>query len=121
MRETLECSGAAGYSSTVMNATARGDGPTISTCLLCPFYKLLANYQLGGRGVVEAAHKYTPEARIPLEQAHKLLQTAISLTGDPDLGLKAGRISDFEDAGALAYAAGSAPRCANPFWWAAAT
>ena len=92
-----------------MNASAKGEGPTISTCLLRPFYKLLANYQLGGRGVVEQAHTYGAEARIPLERAHKLLQAAIMLTGDPDLGLKAGRMSDFEDAGALAYAAGSAP------------
>lgn len=83
--------------------------PSISTCLLRPFYKLLSHYQLGDSGVVKEGRAHMPERRIPLEQAHALLQAAVQLTGDPDFGLKAGRLIDLADGGALAYATGTAP------------
>jgi AraC-like DNA-binding protein len=81
---------------------------TLSTCMLQPFYKLLASYQLSPYVELERLRALGPAARVPFDEALALLVRAVELTGDRDLGLKAGRISDFEDGGTLAYAASSA-------------
>jgi AraC-like DNA-binding protein len=83
-------------------------GFTISTCLLQPFFKLLTNYQLSGPQQQHLRRVLESEQRIPIEQAHTLLAAAAALTGDADLGLKAGRLLDFEDGGVLAYASSAA-------------
>lgn len=81
---------------------------TLATSLLQPFYKLLASYELSPYVQLEKLRALGPDARIPWDETVALLLTAVELTGDPDLGLKAGRICDLEDGGALAYAASSA-------------
>jgi AraC-like DNA-binding protein len=86
----------------------REPGITLATSLLQPFYKLLASYELSPYVLLEKLRALGPDARVPWDEAVTLLLTAIELTGDADLGLKAGRILDLEDGGALAYAASSA-------------
>ena len=81
---------------------------TLSVSLLQPFYKLLASYQLSPAVQLDRLRSLGPDARMPVETAYALLRGAVELTGDADLGLKAGRIFDFEDGGALIYAASSA-------------
>jgi AraC-like DNA-binding protein len=81
---------------------------TLSVSLLQPFYKLLASYQLSPAVQLERLRALGSDARMPVETAYALLKGAVELTGDADLGLKAGRIFDFGDGGALIYAASSA-------------
>jgi AraC-like DNA-binding protein len=88
--------------------TPRVRALTVSTRLLQPFYKLLASYQLTSRAQLETLRALGPDARVPVDTAYALLSTAVELTGDRDLGLKAGRIFDFDDGGPPIYAASSA-------------
>lgn len=96
-------------------ARSRHDILTVSVRLLHPFQRLLASYEvLEGEApliapeLLEHMRLLGPDARLPLEVADAALAAAVHRTRDPDLGLKAGRLFDMEDGGALAYAAGSA-------------
>jgi AraC-like DNA-binding protein len=59
--------------------------------LLRPFVELLRG-QISERDVAEY-DKIDPDARIPVSVALQLLDGAVQLTGDPDLGLKAARFA----------------------------
>jgi Arabinose-binding domain of AraC transcription regulator, N-term len=54
--------------------------------------------------VVDDLKDRDPDERIPIAQAHVLLEAAVSLAGDPSLGLKAGRSMYLGDAGIVDYA-----------------
>jgi AraC-like DNA-binding protein len=97
-------------------ARTRRSPPTISVRLLQPFHRLLASYALGAHEtplltpeLLERVKQLGPHGRITLERASASLEDAIRRAGDPDLGLKAGRLFDMEDGGVLSYAAGTAP------------
>ncbi|HEX6239247.1 MAG TPA: AraC family transcriptional regulator ligand-binding domain-containing protein [Polyangiales bacterium] len=83
--------------------------------LLQPFQRLLASYEPFPAELPvpeemrEQLKTNDPATRISLEEAHTLLSFAVDASQDLDLGLKAGRLFDLEDGGALAYAASSAP------------
>src|SRR5688572_8543658 len=81
---------------------------TVSNRLLQPFYKLIASYQLSASPLLDQLRARGPGARLSLGDAHALLKAAAELSGDLDLGLKAGRIFDLDDAAPVAYAASSA-------------
>jgi AraC-like DNA-binding protein len=49
-----------------------------------------------------------PDRRLPLETVHRMLETAVSMSGDPDIGLKAARECTPGDGGVLDYAISSA-------------
>lgn len=84
--------------------------PSVSVLLVRPCLRLLH----GDPRI--PAERLTPlealdnEARVPVPTANALMQEAIDLTGDEDLGLKAGRMTRVEDGGVLTYAVFSAPK-----------
>lgn len=97
-------------------ARTRRSPPTISVRLLQPFHRLIRSYEqdhpqapLLTPELLDRVRQLGPHARISFENACSSLANAVQRTGDPDLGLKAGRMFDMEDGGVLTYAAGSAP------------
>jgi AraC-like DNA-binding protein len=97
-------------------ARTRRSTPTVSLGLLQPFYRLISSYEIESheeplvtRELLDRVRTLGPDKRIPMDKVQSSLAAAIYRTGDPDLGLKAGRLFDMEDGPALTYAAGSAP------------
>lgn len=82
--------------------------PTLANSLLQPFYRLLVTYELPDSIELEKLPVLRLDARRPWDETVAQLLTAVELTGDADLGLKAGRLFDLADGGVLAYAASSA-------------
>ncbi len=80
----------------------------MSVRLIQPFLQLLAECDGFPVEVLDRLRALDIDDRIPQERAHKLLEAAVQWTGDPNLGLKAGRIFDLGDGGALDYAVTSA-------------
>src|SRR5215510_14643354 len=85
----------------------RSPEPTFSLRLVRPFVVFL-------RGRIPEKHaldpeKIDPEARIPVSVAFQLLEGAVQLTGDPDLGLKAARFTGKGNYDLLEYTMVSAP------------
>lgn len=58
-------------------------------------------------GVLDELWARDPDERLPIASAHKLLESALELTGDPNLGLEAAREIELGDIGAPEYAASS--------------
>jgi AraC-like DNA-binding protein len=85
----------------------RSPEPTFSLRLVRPFVEFL-------HGRIPEKHaldpeKLDPEARIPISVALQLLEGAVQLTGDPDLGLKAARFTGKGNYDLLEYTMVSAP------------
>lgn len=79
-----------------------------SVRVVIPFVRLLRKQPAIPAEVLEPLEGLDPDARFPISATHELLDGAIHLTGDPDLGLKAAREIVPGDYGALEYAARSA-------------
>jgi AraC-like DNA-binding protein len=76
--------------------------------LVRPFVRLLRNDpRIPQEGLDELA-AIDPDTRVPIATIHELLAGAELLINDPDLGLKAARLIEPGDYGALEYAARSA-------------
>lgn len=84
------------------------DNLCYSVRLLRPFVRVLAKYGVFAGTSVEELLPIDPDERIPVTVAHELLQIPIELTGDADIGLKAGRSVSLGDVGVLDYAISTA-------------
>lgn len=80
----------------------------ISARLLQPFLCLLPTYPGYPVDKLKPLCELDPESRVPIAFAHELLELAIKDTGDPYLGLKAGRLVELGDHGAFDFAMASA-------------
>jgi AraC-like DNA-binding protein len=79
-----------------------------SARLMQPFLELLSRYPGFPSDVLEPLRQLDPDARIPIADAHARLEEAVRATGDPLLGLKAGRAMVLGDAGVSDYAVSTA-------------
>lgn len=79
-----------------------------SVRLLLPFARLLSRDPRVPREVLSPLETMDPDDRLPITAVHELLDGAIVLTQDPDIGLKAAREIAPGDYGAVEYAARSA-------------
>jgi AraC-like DNA-binding protein len=72
-----------------------------------PFVKVLARYPVL-EGKLERLNSRPYDRRVDLEQAHEQVLGWVALTGDPDLGLRAGQVTCIGGGGPLDYALHSA-------------
>jgi AraC-like DNA-binding protein len=91
-----------------MTTTKARSDLCISVRLLQPFLKILPTYQGFPVESLKDLKAIDPDERIPIVKAHQLLELAVQATGDPDLGLKAGRLVDQGELGAFDFAVSSA-------------
>lgn len=91
-----------------MRRANQGPDLCISTRLLLPFARALANHPNITEDALNDIRALDPEGRISITRAHELLADAVEKTQDPDLGLKAGRHASPADYGVLHYAISSA-------------
>jgi AraC-like DNA-binding protein len=89
-------------SSPTPDEPVRDARPCYSMRLLQPFLQVLRQRE-DIAPLLSAFQSSQGEERIPIAKAHRLLEAAIELTRDPDLGLKASRLISFGDVGALDY------------------
>lgn len=82
--------------------------PCYSGRFVEPFAELLESYERYPNKALQRLKTIDPDARIPMDVAHRLAVEQVEETADPDLGLKAARLMPFGRAGALAYAIHSA-------------
>jgi AraC-like DNA-binding protein len=87
--------------------------PCYSARLVAPFVRLLGRHPAVGPALLGDLPLLNPDDRLPIAAMHELLQGAVALTGDPDLGLKAAREITPGDYGALEYVARSAANWAQ--------
>ncbi len=76
--------------------------------LVRPFVQLLRRNPAVPAAGLDSLDAHDPDERVPTDTMHEMLAGAIAFTGDPDLGLKAGRELGVGELGALEYAASSA-------------
>ena len=86
---------------------SRSPEPTFSMRLIQPFVDVLRG-RIPESNAVDFG-KVDPDARIPVSVALQLLEGAVQLTGDPDLGLKAARFAAQGSYDLLEYTMVSAP------------
>jgi AraC-like DNA-binding protein len=84
-------------------STPPPERPCYSVRLMQPFLDVLRSYPAFAAAMSGATISEDPDARVPIDFAHRALLDAVRSTGDPDLGLKAARHTAFGDAGALDY------------------
>jgi hypothetical protein len=82
--------------------------PSYSLRLLLPFARLLRRDPRVPEEAIAPLDTMDPDERLPILVVHELLEGALVLTQDPDLGLKAAREIRLGDYGAVEYAARSA-------------
>jgi AraC-like DNA-binding protein len=91
-----------------MQRTKPGPSYSISTRFLYPFARLLTAHPAFTPEELEEIRALDPDDRIPIARAHEMLGDALQRTGDPELGLKAGRCATSGDYGVLNYVIRSA-------------
>jgi AraC-like DNA-binding protein len=84
------------------------DLPCYSVRLMQPFVELLEQCPAVPAQALESLRALDPDERIPVARAHALLEAGVRVTGDPHLGLKAGRLMSAGYCGAIDYAMRSA-------------
>jgi AraC-like DNA-binding protein len=99
-------------SSAVRKSNAK-ELPCYSVRLMQPFIELLAGHPAVPAQALAPLRKLDPDERIPVARVHELLAAALEVTGDPDLGLKAGRLMSPGHGGAVDYAMRSARTVAD--------
>lgn len=82
--------------------------PTYAACMLKPYSRLLRRYPQIQPQLIDPLDAMDPDERVPIAPMLELLQGAVALTGDEDLGLKAAREIVPGDYGAIEFMAGSA-------------
>jgi AraC-like DNA-binding protein len=80
------------------------DLPCYSARLVAPFVELLAQQPGITADALAALRSFDADERIAVTRVHEMLSAALSFTGDPLLGLKAGRSMAIGQCGALDYA-----------------
>ncbi|HEY2732822.1 MAG TPA: AraC family transcriptional regulator ligand-binding domain-containing protein, partial [Polyangiales bacterium] len=80
----------------------------LSVRLLQPFLYLLPQYPDYPAERLDVLRELDVDERIPVSLAYELLELAVRDTGDVDVGLKAGRLVELGDHGALDFAMHSA-------------
>lgn len=93
---------------TRLSAPTTTDKPGYSVRLLLPFARLLRQDPRVPPEAIDPLDALDPDERISITAVHELLEGAIVLTQDPDIGLKAAREIRLGDYGAVEYAARSA-------------
>ena len=82
--------------------------PTVSIRMTWPFTRLMKDYRVEidvlQKTGIEDNILANPNARIPHEVAWKLMEVSLKKTGDPALGLHAGRMIEAADWGVLGFA-----------------
>ncbi len=94
--------------SPAVGASEAASQPCYAVRLVQPFLRVLRAAPGFPIEVLAPLEALDPDERLPIATMHELLQGALALTGDPDLGLKAAREISPGDYGALEYAASSA-------------
>jgi AraC-like DNA-binding protein len=84
------------------------DVPCYSARFVEPFVQVLSRYECFAAESLNKLKAIDPATRIPAAVANELAARQVKQTGDPDLGLKAGRAMPLGRAGALDYAMHSA-------------
>lgn len=87
--------------------------PSLSVLMIRPCLRLLKTYPAIALHRLSELEALGNDARVPVTKAHCLLAEAIRLSGDSEIGLKAGRMISPEDGGALTYAILSASTIAD--------
>ena len=77
--------------------------------LVRPFVRLLARYPQVSASQLEKSRALGQEERVDLVAGHEGLERWVKVTGDQDLGLKAGALMRLGEGGALDFAMHSAP------------
>ena len=83
--------------------------PTYALQVVRPFWKLLRRYPQIPSQLIDEAEATPPDQRVPVAQGQALLEGAVALTGDPNLGLLAARATELGAFEVLEYVAVSAP------------
>jgi AraC-like DNA-binding protein len=83
--------------------------PSYSMRLVRPFLLALRRHPGFPVEILAPLEERDPDDRFPIAPMHELLEGALAITKDPDLGLKAAMEIELGDYGALEYAASSAP------------
>ncbi|MFI5308313.1 MAG: AraC family transcriptional regulator [Polyangiales bacterium] len=91
-----------------MNAKETASQPCYSVRLVHTFLRVLQRDPRFPPELLAPLEALDPDDRLPIVAVHELLQGAVLMTGDPDLGLKAAREISPGDYGALEYAICSA-------------
>ncbi len=84
------------------------DVPCYSARFIEPFVQVLSTFECFAPESLNKLRAIDPATRIPASVANDLAMRQVQQTGDPDLGLKAGRAMPLGRAGALDYAMHSA-------------
>mgnify|MGYP003471646392 CR=1 FL=1 len=82
--------------------------PSYAACMLKPYARLLRRYPQIRPQLIDPLDALDPDERVPIAPMLELLQGAVHLTGDEDLGLKAAREIMPGDYGAIEFMASSA-------------
>jgi AraC-like DNA-binding protein len=91
-----------------VNANETASQPCYAVRLVHPFLRVLRRDPRFPDEMLAPLEALDPDERLPIPMVHELLQGALTMTGDLDLGLKAAREITPGDAGALEYAICSA-------------
>lgn len=87
--------------------------PSYAALVVAPFLRFLRDVPEIPRDALARAEAFAPDARLPAETVHHLVQAAIGRTGDPSLGLKAALAARRGDYGVLELSAASADSIAD--------
>ena len=83
--------------------------PCYSMRLVRPFLAVMRSHPGFPVAILAPLEAMDPDERVPIATVHELLAGGMTLTGDPDLGLRAALAIEEGDYGALEYAARSCP------------
>jgi AraC-like DNA-binding protein len=86
-----------------MDVRGTSDGPCYAARMLAPFFGVLRDWPGFPREWLAFFDETDPDERVPVAVAHRMLDAAVRLTEDGDLGLKAAHRLALGDAGALDY------------------
>jgi AraC-like DNA-binding protein len=84
------------------------DRPSYAARLVRPFAKVLRNHPKLPPDALDTIEAFDAEERIPAATLHTMLEAAVQLTGDADLGLRASRGLTAGDCGTVDYVVSTA-------------
>jgi Arabinose-binding domain of AraC transcription regulator, N-term len=93
--------------------------PSYSARLIRPFLRVLRTSGNAIGAMVEGGEVVDFDQRVPVSEVHRMLETLVERSGDPDIGLKAAQASTPGDGGSLDYAISSAATVRDAIYAAA--
>lgn len=96
-----------GVSVGALSAGAETDA-SYSIRLVRPFIRILRGSTVVPDSILDELDRLDQDHRLPAAIIHKMLEAMVSMTGDPDIGLKGARARSPGDGGVLEYAVSSA-------------